>query len=124
MDPSCINCGKKLSGRQRKFCSRECKNIHNNQLFQSYQAQQRRGRERKLKLIGLNGGKCKRCSYSLNYAALEFHHIKPNTKEFQLDLRSLSNRTWEAVLKEAKKCVLLCSNCHAEEHNPACKMQT
>jgi len=122
MEYLCVDCGKKLTGRQRKFCSRTCKNTFNNQLFQSYQAQQNRGRKRKLKLIELNGKKCNRCGYNQNYAALEFHHIKPGTKEFQLDLRSLSNRTWEAVLKEAKKCLLLCSNCHAEEHNPSCTM--
>ncbi len=41
-------------------------------------------------------------------------------KEFQLDLRSLSNRKWESILIEAEKCILLCSNCHSELHNPDC----
>ena len=39
-------------------------------------------------------------------------------KEFQLDARSLSNRKIEPILKEVAKCILLCNNCHAEEHNP------
>ena len=26
-------------------------------------------------------------------------------------------RTWDALLEEAKKCDLLCSNCHAETHD-------
>ena len=58
------------------------------------------------------------CGYSKNFAALEFHHLDPVSKSFQLDLRSLSNRRWSAVLEESDKCILLCSNCHAEWHNP------
>ena len=116
----CATCHKPLRGRQRKFCSRLCKNVDTNNRLQSYKAQQRRGRERKLELIRLKGEKCGHCGYSRNYAALEFHHPNPNEKEFQLDIRALSNRRWDAVLDEAKKCVLLCANCHAEEHNPDC----
>ena len=102
----------------KKYCSRSCKNAHNNLNLQSYQAQQKRGRERKLELINIKVGKCTKCGYGNNHAALEFHHIEPNRKSFSLDLRSLSNRKWEVVLEEAEKCILLCSNCHAEEHNP------
>ena len=119
---ACLNCKKQLTGRQTKYCSRKCKNQYINIYHQSYQAQQQRGRERKIKLIELKGMKCQRCGYSKNFAALEFHHPDPAHKEFQLDLRSLSNRKWEAVLKEASKCLLLCSNCHAEEHNPDCTL--
>ncbi|MEN8171226.1 MAG: hypothetical protein ABFS08_13470 [Pseudomonadota bacterium] len=116
----CLSCGQELVGRQRKYCSRRCKNNYINQSHQSYQAQQRRGRERKIMLIELNGGRCDACGYDRNYSALEFHHAKPEEKVFQLDLRSLSNRKWESILDEAEKCRLLCSNCHAELHNPDC----
>jgi hypothetical protein len=116
----CLNCGKRLIGRQTKYCSRACKNTFLNQQLQSYQAQQDRGRSRKLELINIMGGECERCGYGKNYAALEFHHMEPSKKEFQLDLRCLSNRKWEVILLEAEKCKLLCSNCHAEEHNPDC----
>jgi hypothetical protein len=71
-------------------------------------------------LIRLKGKKCEECGYGRNSAALEFHHTGPALKEFQLDLRSLSNRKWQLVLAEAEKCRLLCSNCHAELHNPEC----
>jgi len=116
----CLECGKRLAGRQTKYCSRQCKNAYNNLNFQSYQAQQARGRDRKLELIRLKGSKCSRCGYNRNFAALELHHTEPTKKDFQLDLRSLSNRKWEVILKEAEKCELVCSNCHAEIHNPEC----
>ena len=116
---NCIVCSKQLRGRQRKFCSRKCKNNWGNQAYQSYRAQQRRGRYRKLKLVKMYRGCCKKCGYNKNYAALEFHQVDSGTKSFQLDLRSLSNRKWSAVVEEARKCILLCSNCHAELHNPS-----
>ena len=119
----CVICGSALIGRQRKFCSRNCKNRDTNQAHQSYRAQQQRGRERKLRLVVIKGNRCARCGYHSNYAALEFHHRDAGTKAFQLDLRSLSNRRWCEVLKEAEKCMLLCSNCHAEVHNPECRLE-
>lgn len=43
------------------------------------------------------GGKCECCKYSKNLAALEFHHINPSEKEFQLDLRHFSNTSIETL---------------------------
>src|SRR5258706_5203202 len=113
----CTICEKPLAGRQRKFCSRTCKNRDTNFHHQSYVRQQARGREHKLKLIELLGGKCAECGYCRNYSALEFHHIDPKLKKFQLDMRSLSNLRWDLILMEVQKCRLLCANCHAEHHN-------
>ncbi len=33
-------------------------------------------------------------------------------------MRALSNRSMAEVEDELAKCILLCANCHAEEHNP------
>jgi len=118
----CVQCGHQLSGRQTKYCSRECKNEFNNVQYQSYLAQQSRGKKRKLELIELLGGCCTACGYDKNYAALEFHHKEPGEKAFSLDLRSLSNRKFELILEEVKKCNLVCSNCHTEIHNPDCAL--
>ncbi|BAU46751.1 putative HNH endonuclease 2 [Sulfurifustis variabilis] len=73
-------------------------------------------------MIRMKGARCARCGYKDNYAALQLHHPDPSAKDFQLDLRTLSNRRWQAVVAEAEKCVLLCANCHAEAHNPECAM--
>lgn len=111
---SCIACGKKLSGKQTKFCCANCKN----KLHQSYFAQKIRGLKRKFELIKLSGGKCSICGYNKNLAALTFHHKDFKDKDFKLDMRSLSNRKESSTLSEFKKCQLLCHNCHAELHNP------
>lgn len=58
------------------------------------------------------------CGYNKNIAALEFHHINPEEKEFEIDIRHFSNTSLEKLKKEVNKCILLCANCHRELHNP------
>ena len=89
-----------------------------NNKHQNYVAQQRRGYERKTKLVEMKGGRCEICGYSKNQAALCFHHINPKTKSFQIDIRRCSNCSWDKLLEEVGKCQLLCLNCHSELHNP------
>lgn len=81
-----------------------------------YTTQKERWKDRKQKAIELMGGKCSNCGYDKNYAALEFHHLNPNEKEF--DFGKLRQCKWETVVTELKKCVMLCSNCHRETHHP------
>ena len=88
----------------------------------NYPKQKQRGLLRKIQLINEFGGKCQECGYNKNIAALEFHHINPDEKEFQLDMRHLSNTNLEKLKEEADKCQLLCANCHREIHNPSLKM--
>ena len=71
--------------------------------------------EYKLKMVRYKGGKCERCGYKANIAALEFHHLDPSTKEFNL---SNTRHAWEEAKRELDKCICLCSNCHKEIHNP------
>ena len=110
----CIVCETALQGRQTKFCSIDCKNAHH----QGYETQKQRGLERKLAFVKAAGGKCTMCGYRTNLSALVFHHTDPSEKEFKMDMRSLSNRTYKSVRQELDKCILLCRNCHAELHNP------
>lgn len=113
----CILCNETLSGRRSKFCSRKCKNKVGNHNHQVYQNQRKRGLTRKIKLAEMLGGKCNKCGYKDNYAALHFHHKKQD-KSFLLTMRKLSNSKWNACVDEVKKCQLLCANCHAETHWP------
>lgn len=110
---NCSVCRSHLTGRQTLFCSIRCKNA----VHQSYKAQKKRGLKRKLYFVEKLGGKCSKCGYAKNFAGLAFHH--KYGKEFQLDVRALSNRKIGPILDELAKCVLLCHNCHAEEHNPS-----
>jgi hypothetical protein len=46
-------------------------------------------------------------------AALQFHHLRPDEKQFSLGRKGVA-RSLEKARAEARKCVLLCANCHAE----------
>jgi len=118
MEKVCVICEVPLTGRQTVFCSRRCKNASTNNRHQNYVSQQQRGRQRKQQLIRQKGGRCERCGYRRNEAALAFHHLEPADKSFPLDIRHCSNTSWNSLLAEASKCQLLCLNCHAEIHNP------
>ena len=67
----------------------------------------------KEKAIQLLGGKCVRCGYNKCNRALEFHHIDGQQKERNISKLLYS---WTRLVKELKKCTLLCSNCHEEVH--------
>lgn len=60
------------------------------------------------------------CGYEKNLAGLTFHHQAD--KSYKLDMRKLSNRTYESILEERGKCILLCHNCHMELHYPELDM--
>jgi cytochrome c553 len=63
-------------------------------------------------LIMLGGGCCATCGYNRSAAALQFHHVDPSTKLF--DLRPGCLRARALVRAELAKCVLVCANCHGE----------
>ena|SRR3989338_3220546 len=63
----------------------------------------------------LLGNKCAICGYNKYPDVLEFHHIDPKKKEFNLSLDKLT-RSWARVRRQLKKCILLCANCHREYH--------
>lgn len=103
----CIRCGRPLTGRQRKFCSKNCTTL--------YWTKKRRKMLKK-RAVEYKGGKCILCGYSNCIDALEFHHINPEEKEFNLGGRQLKRNNWEKVKRELDKCTLLCANCHRELH--------
>lgn len=63
------------------------------------------------------GGKCCICNYNKCMASLVFHHLEPDSKDFALTRVLVSPRKWEDIVKELRKCVLICSNCHGEIHH-------
>ncbi len=81
-----------------------------------YESQKNRWKDRKRKLVEMFGGKCQQCGYDKNMSCLDFHHKDPDKKEF--DWRKLRLKKWEDIIKEAKKCICVCKNCHGEIHNP------
>lgn len=71
-------------------------------------------RSRRLKVEAVNffGGKCVKCGYNKCIQALEFNHLYDKKVEPTKLFRKTTKL--EVVLKELKKCELLCANCHRE----------
>lgn len=69
---------------------------------------------RKNNLVKFLGNKCCLCGYKKSNAALEFHHLDPKSKKYQLSSGNCHNI--QEDIEEAKKCILVCSNCHREIH--------
>lgn len=77
------------------------------------EAVSRRRRKMKAILVAEAGGTCRLCGYAGSMGALEFHHLDPSEKRFELNAKGVA-LSIETLRVEARKCVLLCSNCHAE----------
>lgn len=54
---------------------------------------------------------CEHCGYNEHAVALDFDHIDPNDKKFTISHR-LDLSTIKTLMKEVRKCRVLCANCH------------
>ena len=70
----------------------------------------------KQRMIDAMGGKCQCCGYDKCNDALAFHHIDPKEKELSFGGLRASPRSWNIVVNELKKSILVCHNCHSEIH--------
>ncbi|MCK9155359.1 MAG: hypothetical protein M0P12_04500 [Paludibacteraceae bacterium] len=68
----------------------------------------------KAKLVQAFGGKCCCCGYEKSLCSLTFHHLDPMQKEFTIGKVRLTEDDMEKLIIEARKCVMVCNNCHAE----------
>jgi len=126
----CAKCGKKQKwGATSAYC-RECMHeymrnyyIKNKEAILDKQRQdpaRQRGRKRKRKeeLVKRKGGKCVRCGYDKNFAALVFHH--PNGRKGSC-ARILPSENPASGKFNIDEVVLVCENCHKELHHPECQ---
>lgn len=97
-----------INENTRKYCF-TCSPANRNRNYAPLQ------RAMKTQIIKERGGCCERCGYNKSIYALCFHHRDPATKLFDLGMHS-NAASWEKFKAEAKKCDVLCLNCHAEIH--------
>lgn len=69
---------------------------------------------KKIRAVEFLGGKCLCCGYNKCMASLDFHHV--DSSEKQAEGSNMRHWSWERILGELKKCVLVCRNCHGEIH--------
>ena len=66
-----------------------------------------------IKKLGLKA-QCYRCGYDRYIGALDFHHRDPTQKDLRMSNNSVG---FDRLVEEAKKCDLICANCHREVHS-------
>ena len=66
-----------------------------------------------LKSLKVNG--CAICGYNDCDEALDFHHVTPWNKKFQVCATNMCRKN-EDIIEEVNKCILLCKNCHTKLH--------
>lgn len=97
---TCIECGQPTKGKGgHGRCAAHYK-LHKRLTF-------------KQKLIDMLGGKCQMCQGQFHHAAFDFHHNEDKVENISAMFDSKSEAE---VLKEVKKCTLLCANCHRIHH--------
>ena len=70
--------------------------------------------ERKRKCVEYKGGKCIICGYNKYLGSLDFHHVDPAKKDYNIS--NLDTYSLEVLQRELDKCLLVCRNCHGEIH--------
>jgi len=69
----------------------------------------RKRAEKRERLQKLKDKPCVDCGGKFPPVCMDFHHM--GVKLFSIG-QSLSHSSWQALLKETEKCILLCANCH------------
>jgi hypothetical protein len=72
----------------------------------------RRHQKVKRILVEEAGACCAVCGYDRTVVNLHFHHVDPSAKAFRLS--TATGKALATCREEARKCVLVCANCHGE----------
>jgi len=110
----CCQCLKEMPNTRDFFYGRSNSSYLNAECKKCSTLKKRREmQEQKEFCVNHNGGKCIICGYKKSISGLAFHHVDPASKEFEF---KSATRSKQALIKELKKCILACHNCHAEIH--------
>ena len=126
LHPQCKVCKNKTVRRQiagwredPEWVARQQEQTKKHRANRDVDPRRERALSRKLKFVEMKGGSCEKCGYNKNLGALDFHHVDPTTRSMSINMGTMAKAGNEAqLLEELGKCMLLCANCHREEHHP------
>lgn len=105
----CLTCNTKYTKVKpwQKYCSPLCQSRHPSNSKKTRKRNQ--DRRDKIAQYKLERG-CSKCGYKDHHAALDFNHLDPSTKLFNIG--PCASKPWHLIEAEMAKCEILCSNCH------------
>ena len=65
-------------------------------------------------IVDMFGNKCARCGGKFDQCVFDFHHLEFNKDR---NIASLLNMPIKIIIEEAKKCIMVCANCHRIIHS-------
>ena len=68
------------------------------------------------------GGACTVCGYDKTISALDYHHLNALEKNAMLSVAMRNGHSWTKIVKEARKCTIVCCRCHREIHAGVTKL--
>jgi len=106
---------RKYRAKNKDKISEYQKNWRKNNKQQNYNNHNKLKKSKKTRVVELMGNKCKDCKKSYPLECYDFHHVNPKDKDNTVSW--LLHCSWARIIKEVKKCVLLCANCHRIRHS-------
>ena len=104
--------------KECKKCDVLCVNCHirhhySNRIYRDKYAKNYAFRRKQIKqhlFEAIKQTSCQKCEHK-TLESLSFHHREPKIKSFEITAM-LTKKEFKSLLKEAKKCDILCMNCH------------
>ena len=101
----CVDCGELFAAKRQIRCGKCNYKIRSNKRLKEIS-----------KIIGTA---CWLCGYDKGNSfrgLMDFHHVDPKEKKFQVDSRTIATLRLEKLEEEMRKCCFLCCRCHREFH--------
>ena len=108
----CFGCNSKI---YRNKSSENKKKIKNIGIKAKKKYASKREEYRRQLMIDINQNSCQKCGFA-DFRALHFHHKNPDEKQFGINWALQHSYGYQTLLEEAKKCEILCPNCHTLDH--------
>lgn len=96
-------------------CKLLCKNCHHE--FHSTEKETIYKNSKKIYLDFKNSSGCEKCGYNKCNDSLTFHHIEDKIMKICGCRTSNIDKIKQNIINELNKCIILCQNCHTEEHS-------
>jgi len=111
---------KKRKTTHQSYC-KECQSIYRKEWHEKNKQNQKIKRtERKKQALKFTQDIKKKSWCSVceedRWYCLDFHHKNESNKKHDISYMAKNGYSTDAILKEIKKCIVLCKNCHAELH--------
>jgi len=108
---------------EAELCDVLCANCHNVHHYRgdACDRKEARARARRTAILkqqimrAIGQGACKVCGYK-QAPALSFHHCETSAKGFEMSEAINKNLPFATLVREARKCDVLCMNCHFIKH--------